>query len=470
MSQCEVEFRSRGFIDNLDKEPNVIGVGNGVLRLYPRTEMIQRYHEMPISRSTRVHFVPEKIDLRDPAWSTDHPNPFIRKLLVEIRRLFSDEEDAFIFTMCYLASSLDSRKKSPLFYIWLGEGSNGKSFLLELHIKTLCEVVRAGYAAKMNAAYFTKETRASGPDSEKMMLKYARFAYCSESKIGDVLQMDKIKEFTSETLSANEKHQTQDMFEANCQFVFGSNHDPRITGRDYGTWRRILVYYFKMKFVDKPDPANRFEWPCDYKLVQDVPYQMDYKRAYFSILVYFYEMYRDVYKYNLNNISKPSIDAETQKYRNEQDTIERYISEQIVFIGKVFPDTHERVPNIDISEVAKKYIEWHRRCIDDATIQPKDVIHALYSTRLRKFISKSINKQECLTQHRILSGDDYISELIPEPAPTELISVKPISAELNQPEPKPTELTEIIETTISNMTEDDLDDDLEDALNSFLIN
>ena len=87
-------------------------------------------------------------------------------------------------------------------------------------------MVNGGYGAKLNVSFFTKDKKnGGGPDSEKMMLKYARFAYCSESEPGESLHMSKIKEMTSETLSGNEKHQIQDMFEANCHFVFCSkNH------------------------------------------------------------------------------------------------------------------------------------------------------------------------------------------------------------------------------------------------------
>jgi phage/plasmid-associated DNA primase len=407
ISRCEIKFRRRGFIEELDKEPNIIGVGNGVLRLYPNTELIQRFHEIPISRSTKTPYIRENIDMNDPDLSTNHKNPYISKLFTEIKRLFAGEEDAFLYTMCFLASSLDGRKKNPLFYIWLGEGSNGKSFLLEMHIKTMFEVVRGGYAAKLNCAFFTKDSKSGGgPDSEKYMLKDARFAYCSESEKGDSLRMGKIKEFTSETLTASEKHLTQDMFEAICNYVFASNNDPAIIGRDYGTWRRILVYIFKMKFLDHPDPSNPIEYKCDVTLVQEVPYNPRYRQAYMSILMYFYEIYRNKYNCNLNNIPKPTIDRETQKYRDEQDTLEKFITQQLVHIGTHYP-TGDLVKVISLSDIANKYIEWHRRKIGDIGASIKDIINDLPQTRLKKFI-KHTNHDSFIEQHKLLGiGEKY---------------------------------------------------------------
>jgi phage/plasmid-associated DNA primase len=429
LSQCEIEFRDRGFLEHMDKAPTVIGVGNGVLKVYPTTELIRRYHEIPISRSTCVPYIWEKITLDN---YKSHPNPYIRFLMTEIRRLFTNDEDAFIFIMCYIANSLDGRKKKPLFFLWLGEGSNGKSFLLEMTIKTLRAVMQGGYAAKLNVSFFTRDAKSTGPDSEKMMLKNARFAYCSESEAGDTLRMGRIKEITSETISGNEKFATQDMFEVFGQFVFCSNNDPRITGRDYGTWRRILVYWFKMKFVDKPDPNNPFEHQLDTKLVDEIPYDQAYLRAYLCILMFFYEMLRDVFHSNLNNIPKPTIDRETKLYQDSQDTVSRFITEQLLFIGLTYPKTQEQIEKnlppekvqpIVLSDLAAAYGEWHKRKIDNFGATNQELIRAFKQTRIKKSIHTKFG-QDYLIHHRLLTPDeDYESlhtSFSPAAAPTDI--------------------------------------------------
>lgn len=446
LSRCEVEFRERGFEELLDTNTDVIGTGNGVLKVYPKTDMIQRYHEIPITRSTNVDYEPY-----------DPQNPYIKHLETEIRRLFAHEEDAFIKTMCYLASSLDGRKKRPLFFIWLGEGQNGKSFLLELHINTLREVVKGGYGAKLNVSFFTQDRKSQGgPDSEKMMLKHARFSYCSESEPGDKLHMSKIKEFTSETLSGNEKHQTQDMFEANCHFVFGSNNDPRITGRDWGTWRRIMVYRFKMRFVPEPDPNNQFEYKEDVKFIEVVTKDPNYKKAYFSILVHYYEMYRDKYNSDLNNIKSPSIERDTRLYRNEQDTLSRFISEQIVHIGQVYPDKKEpttgepeKVADIPITELASSYITWYSAKIDHATQIRSEVIKWLKSSSLKKYVVNRYSG-EYLVEHKILKiGEDHPSHA------ENIAAINNEAIQISQQKQQP------VQNIKDNINPEDIEDDLE---------
>lgn len=403
ISRCEIEFRVRGFEQSLDRNPDVIGVGNGVLQVYPKTELLQRYHEIPICRTNNVDYIPY-----------DPTNPYVKILETELRRLFADEPDAYHFVMLYLSSSLDGRKKNPLFFIWLGEGSNGKSFLLELHIGTLHHVVDGGYAAKMNMGFFVQEHNSKGPDSELMMLKFSRFAYCSESKEGDVLQMARIKEIVSETLTGNEKYGTQDMFEANCHFVFCSNHDPRVTGRDYGTWRRLLVYRFKMVFRDSPDPNNRYEYKRDPRFTNVVTKDPNYKRAYLSILVKYYEEYRDKYNCDLNNVPKPTIDKETLAYQNDQDTISRFITEQVVEIKpeerKAAEAAGQKIRDIPLTDVANRYIAWHVQKIDDRKPVRNEILNALRASRLKKFIVDRFTSQ-FLMGHRILDiGEDYDSK------------------------------------------------------------
>jgi phage/plasmid-associated DNA primase len=404
LKRCGIEFRTRGFFRMLDKDPAHLGVGNGVLKLYPAPlELYTRYHEIPISRSTFVDF-----EFYDPE------NPFIKELEPEIRRLFVGDDDAHEYIMCYLASSLDGRKRKPLFFIWLGEGRNGKSFLLEMHINSMGAVMNDGYSAKLNIDFFTGDRKnGGGPDTEKMMLKFARFAYTSESKPGDVLRMEKIKEITSETVSGNDKYLTQEMFEANCNFTLGTNNDPRITGRDYGTWRRILTYRFKMTFLDAKDvdPNNKYHYKDDKKYVEVYPKSHPYQKAYISILSKYYVKLRDVYKGDLDNIPKPTIDRETQKYHDEQDTVSRFITEQLVLVGEYYSDNKKtKVSDISVTEIVAAYENWYAIKIDKKlAIDKQDAAKAIREDgRLRKHIVEKHGSVLFLSKHRLLAiGEDY---------------------------------------------------------------
>jgi len=439
LDRCLLHFRRRNFCEKLDKEGTIIGVSNGVLKLIPKTELIQNYHEYLVSRSIAVpyhdgNFNPETVE--------GHRNKYVRKLWQAIKRLFggrsvADQMEVLTFVMCYLAASLDGRRKRPFFFLWLGEGSNGKSFLLELHINTLQFVMNrphGGYAAKINSTYFMQATKASGPDSEKMSLKHARFAYCSESDRGAELIMSKIKEFTSETLTGSEKFKTQEMFEAICLFVFCSNYDPRIQGRDYGTWRRILAFYFRMRFVDNPDPKNPCEAQLDLRL-EDAKKDRNYQAAYFEILVYFYGLLRDKYDNDLMKVPHKVIIRDTAIYQDQQDDLSRFITEHL---QHVIPD--DKQIELPISDVVSAYRRHNK---------------GQFGMSNNITLISDFEKHERLKPH-----------IGRRNGATFLINFEYIEQKINQPNPEPLESTP---APIINTVDEDIDGLIDDMSTNILL-
>jgi len=383
ITRCAVKFRVRGFCDTLDRDGKFIGVLNGVLQLRPTIKLIQEYHEHPISRSADAVIL-------------DIETPEMKYLETEIRRLFADDEDAFEFVMLYLAASLDGTKKDPILMIWLGEGCNGKTFLLELHINTLRHVVQNGYAAKLDSTYFTKpKAHSGGTDTETSMLKCARFTYSSETAQGQPILMEKVKQLLCETMSANDKYKTQDMFEVNSLFVICSNYDPCIEGSDWGTWRRILAYTFKMTFKEDPDPLNKYEWKNDDRLLKEFPHDIKYRNAYFNILLKWYRIFREKYNGNLANVKKPTIDAETQQYRNAQDPLSLFIDDHL---------TPDPASTIELDAIVNRYQEWVKLRFNRTEVL-RDILNKFRKSKLKKYLVKE-GKIDMVLKHRFATEDD----------------------------------------------------------------
>jgi phage/plasmid-associated DNA primase len=396
IAACVIRFVDEDFFKKLDTDGKVIGVGNGVLQLKPHIDLIQKYHEIKISRFTDVPYKP-----------FDPKNAFCKTIEDGIKMLFAGEQDAYEFVMMYLASTLDGEEKSPFIFIWLGEGSNGKSFLTEMHTRTLRPVDDDGYAAKIPSSFFTADQPPSSrPNSALMMLKYARFSCAQESEDGDVLKMANIKEMTSDTMSGRDLNKRQEMFKLKCRHVIASNYDPRITGRDHGTWRRILIYRFKLKFTDKPDPNNPLEQKNDSRFIEVFPNQIEYKTAYLGLLVKFYKIYHEKYNGNLNLVPKPTIDKETLDYRNEQDTVHKFITYRTIKTD--VDENGDPIEDIKINIVAKKYIKWYENnCGDNHRPNLKTVMNDLKKSGLKKYIVYK-HTGTYLTKHIVLGfGEEY---------------------------------------------------------------
>lgn len=120
--EAEVLFRRRGFIQNLNTDQNIMGVGNGVLELSDNPKLLRNYHDYPITLYTDIDYEPY-----------DPKNPNTQLLINGIKNLFpDDEQDAFHYLMYYLASCLDGKPKDSMIFIITGSGCHAKDSLIRM--------------------------------------------------------------------------------------------------------------------------------------------------------------------------------------------------------------------------------------------------------------------------------------------------------------------------------------------------
>jgi phage/plasmid-associated DNA primase len=237
-----------------------------------------------------------------------------------------------------------------------------------------------------------------------MSLKDARFAYGSESAAGDALRSEDIKSVTSDMQTGNEKFKTQENFEVNARFIMASNYAPRITGTDYGIWRRLLYYHCKRRFLDPKeiDPKNPYHHKRETKFLELWTSDVRYQQAFLSIMVKYYQIYRYQYNGDMNKIPKNTIDKETQEFRYEQDTLARFLKENVVFVGTHDPVDDSPITDIPLSELAQLYINWYSKNIDNTPHIRKEVIKSLRECHLKKHIVNKTHGGIVLQKHRVL--------------------------------------------------------------------
>ncbi len=368
IKEAEVLFRRRGFIQNLNSQQNIMGVGNGVLELSENPKLIKNYHDYVLTLYTDIDYEP-----------FDSKNPNTILLLNGLKDLFpEDEQDAFHYLMYYLASCLDGKPKDSMIFIITGNGSNGKSFIAEL-IKS----VLGKYGKKMPLAFLTDtRNKAANADPALMELKVARLAYYSESNKQEVLNTAKLKEITSqETLTGRGLFKDQTEFRPVCHHMVTTNYHFSIKTTDHGIWRRIATYEFKMLFTPNPNPKNKYEKKEDPKFAQQFTYNDEIKKSFLSILV---EYYKDLYKNHggsLKNIMKPTIDKESSAYRNKEDIINRFIDDTCIYS----PGN-----KTCLSEIVDKYEIWYECNVEKNRVPIKSEIEKqLENSKLIKYIEKT---------------------------------------------------------------------------------
>jgi phage/plasmid-associated DNA primase len=342
MSACAENFENIGFTKHLDKNPLLMGVGNGILDLTGKPTLLTGYHGHMISKFTEIDYVP-----------FDPHNPITKKVLMTIRNLFPDNEpDTHDFYIHFFASTLDGRPKESIMMISVGGGANGKSFVVELHKGTIGEI----YAVKMPISFLTSRSKnADNATPALMQLKDAHFAYYSESNQCEVMNSAKVKEFTGqETLAGRALHKGYENFRPKCHHLVSSNYDFMILGNDHGTWRRIVYVPMKIKFYgpgDSFDPDNKYERKADPS-IDSWATDPEILSSYLSVLVWYYQSLMNKYEGKIKNVPHPHIKKDTEEFRSRQDTVNNFINTYYVSCS----DKKEEVP---LQRVVTQYITWY---------------------------------------------------------------------------------------------------------------
>ena len=321
IDEATVLFKKNHFVKQLDKTAHILGVGNGVLEFNgPEAKLLSHYHTYPISLYTDTNYVPY-----------DEDSKYVKTIYQMLHSLVPDDErDALDFLLYYFSTSLDWHTKESLFFIIHGNGSNGKSVIMELFRRTLGEL----YARKMPLSFITDQsrTRSSAADPAVMELRDARLVYYSESDRNEKVNVAKVKEITGgETLSGRQLYKEQENFQANCNHIVTTNHRFVIETTEHAVWRRFISYRFKICFKHNCDPENPLERPRDPKMIDLIMNDKRYQQAFLSILVHYRSMLYANYEGQILKVPHPTIVKETEEYRQSEDIFQRYIMQRVYY-------------------------------------------------------------------------------------------------------------------------------------------
>lgn len=351
MKECKCLFIDEKFEELLDCRPHLIGFKNGV---YDMKMHIFR-EGMPddyISLSTNRNYIP---------YSPNYPeyneiNDFFEKVFtnVNIRNYVLD----------ILACIIDGSIAQERFYIFTGQGSNGKSRLLDLIQKTVGD-----YYATLPIALLTQKRAASNSaQGEIERTKGRRFAILQEPNENDKINVGYMKE-----LSGNDRILTRGLYKEPYEFkpqfkmILACNELPEIPSQDGGVWRRLRVIEFSSRFCENPDPNKSNEFMMDLGLSDKFDRYADY---FISMLI---ERHKNI---NPNKINEPrEVINATQKYKDNNDIIGQYMSDRII------SDSSSK-DKILISDVYNDFRIWAIENISKGKKQPD-------RTQIRSYIEKT---------------------------------------------------------------------------------
>ena len=384
--QCQFRFRQRGFMSNLDKNGELFGVSNGVIHLGPKCKLINHFHEYPITKFTKVpwrRFDPER-------------NPWDKIVLKMVEDIIP-EHDARDRILFYVASSLDGRAKETIMLIWEGGGSNGKTSFLRAVANSLGGV----YAKKVAITLLTSDREpANSPNSALMALKGVRLGYVEELNKSERANVARLKEIVNAgVVTGSEKFKAQEDFMIVANLIVASQYSFVIDTRDHGTWRRINHYTSKVKFMKTPDPENPFEKKDEPRFIREYPEDPNFLESMLALLVHYYERLQTEFAGQVKNVYSPTIEKETEAYRNSQDALNRFITSMVV----VSPENQEEYP---MAVVGARFTEWYGRHVDGSQrLVAAETIKDIESSAVAKYLKPAPNRTMVLHGCRILTSE-----------------------------------------------------------------
>jgi P4 family phage/plasmid primase-like protien len=299
----------------LDTNPWLLNVQNGVVDLRSG-ELLPHSPSFAIGKLAKFSY--------DPEASAPRFLQFIEEVTC------GDEETARSLQTA-LGYALTGSTKSQVLFILLGEGSNGKSTLLELQRELM------GDYSQVAASDLITDRNPTQHPTNLASLEGARFVIVSEIPMNARLDTAKVKSLTGgDTISVRLMYQDFHPMTVVFKLFIAANHLPRITDNSEGMWRRVVIVEFRAEFKGKTCDPDLKE-----KLLQEAP----------GILNWLLEGVRMWVRDGVTQ-SEASL-ATRDSYREGEDLVGRFIQECL---------REDRGQNLPSGMAYKAFLDWvHER-------------------------------------------------------------------------------------------------------------
>ena len=376
------------FLEKIDENRDLICFENGVYDLKNNIFRDGRPDDY-ITFSTKINYMPydnnnDKIIIIEKFFNDILPN-------IEIQNYVLD-----LMTSCLQGHTPDEK-----FHIWTGTGGNGKSLSLMLLMHSLGD-----YACTLPITMLTtKRPSTTSANPELAKTKGKRLCIFQEPEHNDIFYVGYMKE-----ISGGDKISTRALYKEPIEFIpqfkliLTCNNLPEISANDGGTWRRLRVVEFKMKFVDNPNSEDPLERKKDPKFKEEL---FNLKEALMSILIKRFQNYK------LNGLIEPQdVTLYTQKYQQDSD---RYLK----FFTDNFTLTNNNNDIININDIWGLWKFWYKEYYNEkTTISLKDLENYIlikykknYDIVRKTFIKHKIIYSEKMSINNIISSSQHNNNL-----------------------------------------------------------
>ena len=343
MKECRELFLDEMLALKLDENKNLIAFENGVFDT-STMEFRDGKPEDYISFSTKITYDPDRHYSTYECWA--ELDKFLRNILPNenVRRYF----------LRHLSTCLNGGNEAQKFHILTGSGSNGKSMLTNLMATAFGD-----YCCKAPISLLTQQRNKSAAAAPELVrMKGRRFVTMQEPdeqvplNTGLMKELASCEKITARDLYAGSKQMID--FDIQARFHLACNEKPKVNTTDGGTWRRLIVIDFPMKFVAEPKLPH--ELPVDESIIKKAVSE-EWATCFMAYLIHLYKEGNGWHK-----LTPPQeVMAYTNEYKEESDVIARFIREYVHDVGTIIGDPDVMVPEpVSWNAVAQTFQNWKR--------------------------------------------------------------------------------------------------------------
>jgi P4 family phage/plasmid primase-like protien len=310
LRECMDIFYDENFLKLLDTNVNLLACANGVIDLKAK-EFRQGRPDDYITLSTNIDYVP-----------CDVYNAGLDEF---IRQLFPFE-GMRKYMLDHLASTLFGEIKNQTLEIYKGEGSNGKSMLIDLMGQTLGDYKTVAPLSLICG----ERQQTGGTSSEIIQLKGVRYVVMCEPSKNTIINEGKMKEATGgDKITGRALYSEAEVFQPQFSLVVCTNVNLKVNATEPGTWRRIKICPFLSSFKDEDkiqmnedgSPVNELEFVKNKELKSLLP---SFAVPFLSLLVKI--------AFETNGIVNKCdfVESESKKYQDSEDPVGCFIDECVI--------------------------------------------------------------------------------------------------------------------------------------------
>lgn len=230
-----------------------------------------------------------------------------KRFLTFMDEIFGGDKELIHYMHKILGYALTGSTKEQCMFMLIGDGSNGKSVLLEILNKVV-----GNYGAVSEIEVLLEKNNKTANLGEIARLNGIRSVITSESQIGDKLNESRIKMMTSgiEKIVARFLYGNEFEFFPIFKIFMATNHKPVIRGTDNGIWRRIKIIPFNVIFEQE-----RRDKELVFKLEKELPQILGW-------------LVQGALLWQAEGLENPqAIDDSIKEYRSEMDLVQRWLDE-----------------------------------------------------------------------------------------------------------------------------------------------